>query len=82
MVLVLAFVLLNRLWLLLRLPVNGNLETTGLLRDEVLLLCSVLSSADEVAALALIKQEQYPKLSAVLFGWVDGRWLVVNESWG
>jgi NhaP-type Na+/H+ or K+/H+ antiporter len=67
-VLVLAFVLLNHLWLLLRLPVNSNLEAAGFTRDEVLLLCSVLSSADEVAALALIKQDQYPKLSAVLFG--------------
>lgn len=63
-----AFFALNRLWLLLRLPVNANLAAAGLQRDDVLLLCSVLSSADEVAALALIKQEQYPKLSAVLFG--------------
>lgn len=67
-VLVAAFFGLNRLWLFLRLPVNSNLAAEGLLRDEVLLLCSVLSSADEVAALALIKQEEYPKLSAVLFG--------------
>lgn len=66
--LVLAFVLLNRLWLALALPINNNLQSMGLQRDEVLLLCSVLSSADEVAALALIKQDQYPKLSAVLFG--------------
>jgi len=67
-VLVVAFHFLNKLWLSLRLPVNSNLENAGLVRDDVLLLCSVLSSADEVAALALIKQEDYPKLSAVLFG--------------
>jgi hypothetical protein len=35
---------------------------------DVLLLSSLFSCADEVATLALLKQDKHPKLSAVLFG--------------
>jgi NhaP-type Na+/H+ or K+/H+ antiporter len=40
----------------------------GLSLHECMLIASVFSAADEVATLSLIKQSEYPKLSAVLFG--------------
>ncbi|CAM9166634.1 unnamed protein product, partial [Chrysoparadoxa australica] len=40
----------------------------GLSLHECMLIAAVFSAADEVATLSLIKQHQYPKLSAVLFG--------------
>ncbi|CAM9968708.1 unnamed protein product [Ascophyllum nodosum] len=40
----------------------------GLTLHECMLMAAVFSAADEVATLSLIKQNEYPKLSAVLFG--------------
>lgn len=40
----------------------------GLSLHECMLMAAVFSAADEVATLSLIKQAEYPKLSAVLFG--------------
>ncbi|CAN0488846.1 unnamed protein product, partial [Ectocarpus sp. 12 AP-2014] len=40
----------------------------GLSVHECMLMAAVFSAADEVATLSLIKQAEFPKLSAVLFG--------------
>ncbi|CAN0058091.1 unnamed protein product [Scytosiphon promiscuus] len=40
----------------------------GLSLHECMLMAAVFSAADEVATLSLIKQAEFPKLSAVLFG--------------
>jgi NhaP-type Na+/H+ or K+/H+ antiporter len=40
----------------------------GLTLHESMLVASIFSAADEVATLSLIKQDEYPKLAAVLFG--------------
>ncbi|CAB1118081.1 unnamed protein product [Ectocarpus sp. CCAP 1310/34] len=56
----------------------SNSQYTSMLRDdgvpiglsvhECMLMAAVFSAADEVATLSLIKQAEFPKLSAVLFG--------------
>ncbi|CAM9369517.1 unnamed protein product [Pylaiella littoralis] len=56
----------------------SNSKYLGILRDdgvpiglslhECMLMAAVFSAADEVATLSLIKQAEFPKLSAVLFG--------------
>ncbi len=68
----LCLVYFNKAWLALRLPLLGWDDTTKhdafLGMDDILLLSTVLSSADEVAALAMVNKEEHPKLSALLFG--------------
>ncbi len=54
-----AYELTNRDWF--PLPFGLNLH-------ESMLVGALFSSADEVATLSVIKQDKYPKLSAVLFG--------------
>ena len=68
-VVALCLIFLNKAWLALGLPLVGWDDATKVLgMDDILLLSSVLSSADEVAALAMVNKNQHPKLSALLFG--------------
>jgi len=70
-VVALALIFLNKAWISLGLPLVGWDDVTkgqALEINDILLLSSVLSSADEVAALAMVNKDDHPKLSALLFG--------------
>lgn len=69
----LCLVYFDRIWRHFNLPLIGwDSDDQGVSRklelDDILLLSSVLSSADEVAALAMVDRQKHPKLSALLFG--------------
>jgi sodium/hydrogen exchanger-like protein 6/7/sodium/hydrogen exchanger 8 len=61
--------LINRMGVLTKFNMTTGIETNFELSTmEILLMCSLICSSDVVAAIAVVKYEQQPKLFSVIFG--------------